>query len=307
MIMAATAAEMPEGMMQEPASPELEKAVQGAGPLRVVFFTDVHARAEWGTPRALRQTAAAINALRPDLVIAGGDMITDGFQSPVSNAQARWQVYLENLHNRIAAPVYPVFGNHDFVAVRPEDGSAPLDEPRSVFLEHFGQERTYRSFDAAGYHFILLDSMCLTNNRYGYEGRISAEQVAWLQDDLNRVARETPIIMALHMPLLTAFYQAYYGADRLPPPRCTVLNNRDILKLFEDRNLILVLQGHTHARETIRFNGIHFLNGGAVCAKWWRGPWYDTPEGFLCLDLHGEEIDAEYIPTGWHARRPPDQ
>ena len=44
--------------------------------IRIVFFTDVHARVEWETPRALAMAAAAINAQRPELIVAGGDLIT---------------------------------------------------------------------------------------------------------------------------------------------------------------------------------------------------------------------------------------
>ena len=57
--------------------------------LRLVFFTDVHARTEWETPIAMAKAAAAINALRPDLVIGGGDYITDGFQSPPPTADLK--------------------------------------------------------------------------------------------------------------------------------------------------------------------------------------------------------------------------
>jgi hypothetical protein len=68
-----------------------------------------------------------------------------------------------------------------------------------------------------------------------------------------------------------------------------------------------VLQGHTHIDELIRWRGISFITGGAVCAKWWRGPWYGTEEGFGVVDLSGRHADWEYIDYGWEARRPSDQ
>ena len=48
---------------------------------RVVFFTDVHTRTEWETPLALKQAAEKINALTPDAILCGGDLVTDGFQA----------------------------------------------------------------------------------------------------------------------------------------------------------------------------------------------------------------------------------
>ena len=56
--------------------------------LRFAFFTDVHARVEWQTPEAMAMAARAINARAPDLVIAGGDLITEGFERRVIGAKA---------------------------------------------------------------------------------------------------------------------------------------------------------------------------------------------------------------------------
>ncbi|MGD2031767.1 MAG: calcineurin-like phosphoesterase C-terminal domain-containing protein, partial [Gammaproteobacteria bacterium] len=74
--------------------------------------------------------------------------------------------------------------------------------------------------------------------------------------------------------------------------------------LFESHNLLLVLQGHLHVSELIRWGGTTFVTGGAVSGKWWRGSWHGTPEGFTVLTLRGERIDWEYVTYGWKARRP---
>ena len=99
--------------------------VRGSGQtLRLVFYTDVHARTEWDTPVALAQATQAINASNPDLVLAGGDLITDGFQSSAATVAPRWDVYV-NMHEGIEADLYPAIGNHDLVAAIPEDGTPP--------------------------------------------------------------------------------------------------------------------------------------------------------------------------------------
>ncbi|NCC52677.1 MAG: hypothetical protein EOM20_15865 [Spartobacteria bacterium] len=281
-------------------------AEREATSLDFVFFTDVHARPQWDTPEALRKAARVINDCHPAFVIAGGDLITDGFQAAVGTTGPFWDAYM-HLHNGITSPVHVVMGNHDLVGARPSDGSPPAGDPRALFGETFGLEQTYRSFDTGGYHFILLNSPQLTTaNPYGYEGRIDSAQLAWLKEDLRQVAPETPIILVTHFPLLTAFYQAVDGADTIPV-RGMVMNNDEVLELFARHHLLLVLQGHTHAFEAIQWRGSWFLTGGAICAKWWRGPWLGTEEGFLNIRLRGDTVTWNYIDYGWDARRPPDQ
>jgi 3',5'-cyclic AMP phosphodiesterase CpdA len=271
--------------------------------LRVGFFTDVHARTEWQTPEAMAAAAAAINAKKPDLVIAGGDLITDGFQSAAATVEPRWEAYLE-MHRTVEGRVEPVLGNHDLVAARPEDGSEPAADPRAVFRTRLGVERTWRSFDAAGIRFFILDSIHVTDDDLKYHGRISDEQLAWLRAELDRTDTGTPLVLAAHIPLLTAFYQATDGATVAAPANRVTVNGHRVLELFAGHNLVLVLQGHLHVDEMLRWRGTTFITGGAVCGKWWRGSWHGTPEGFGVVTLRPDRIDWAYHAYGWVAQRP---
>jgi len=272
--------------------------------LRLVFYSDVHARTEWETPLALERVRDAINAEQPDLVIATGDLITDGFQaaSP-AEVSARWDEYLE-LHHGIEAEVHAAIGNHDLVAANPEDGSPPAADPRAVARERLGLERTYYTFEQSGYRFFLLDSTEVTGGELQYRGFIGAEQFAWLEAELASVARETPIIVALHIPLLTSFYSATEGGTFAAPPNRVLVNNREVLALFEEHNLLLVLQGHLHAKELIRWRDTTFITGGAVCGKWWRGAWFGTEPGYNVVTLEGNRVEWDYVEYGWTPRRP---
>ena len=268
-----------------------------------VFFTDVHARIEWKTPVAMEKAALAINDEKPDFVIAGGDFITDGFQSSSETVEPRWQAY-KKMNNTMKKTVYPAIGNHDLVAAIPEDGSPASNDPRRIFREAFGLERTYYSFDTAGYHFIVLDSIFITGGELKYIGFIWPEQLEWLKQDLAAVKKETPIILITHIPLLTAFYQATAGAVEMAPANRVVVNNRNVLECFYDHNLILVLQGHLHVNEMLKWRGTTFITGGAVCGKWWRGFWHGTGEGFGLVTLKDNRVQWEYIMYGWKACRP---
>lgn len=275
---------------------------EGSGRLRIVFYTDVHARTEWDTPEALALAAAAINAHEPDLVIAGGDLITDGFQSAAETVAPRWDAYMA-MHRAIGARVEAAIGNHDLVAARPADGSPAAADPRAVFLERLGLERTYRSFDFGGYHFILLDAIAVTGGEMEYEGQVGPEQMEWLRSDI-AAAAGMPTVVVTHVPLLTAFYQATAGATEPAPRNRIVVNSRDVLKLFDGANLVAVLQGHLHVNELLRWKGTTFITGGAVCGKWWRGAWHGTDAGFGVVTLEGRHVEWEYVEYGWQARRP---
>lgn len=271
--------------------------------LRLVFYTDVHARTEWETPVALAQATQAINASKPDLVLAGGDLITDGFQSSAATVAPRWDVYVK-MHQGIEADVYPAIGNHDLVAAIPEDGTPPAADPRAVFRQRLAVERTFYAFDAAGYHFFVLDSIEVIGGELKYRGWIGEEQQEWLRSELSRLPRTTPLVVVLHIPLLTTFFGATKGTTFSAPPNRVVVNNQEVLKLFAEHNLVLVLQGHLHAKELIRWRDTTFITGGAICGKWWRGDWFGTREGFNMVTLSGDRVDWEYREYGWTARRP---
>ena len=273
------------------------------GSVSLVFYTDVHARTEWETPAAMEKAAHAINSQKADLIIAGGDLITDGFESSAAGVAPRWDAYM-TMHRSIEADLYPAIGNHDLVAAIPEDGTPTAKNPRAIYLAKMGLDRTYYSFNAVGYHFVILDSIRVTGDEYKYQGFIRPEQLEWLKQDLERVPRGNPIVLVTHIPLLSSFYAATRGATVAPTKNRVVVNNRDILKVIENHNVILVLQGHLHVKEIIKWRDTTFVGGGAVSGRWWRGHWHGTEEGLCAITLTGNHSSCEYIDYGWQARRP---
>lgn len=271
--------------------------------VRFVFYTDVHARTEWDTPLAMARAAQAINARRPDFVIGGGDLITDGFQNAAATVAPRWDAYMA-MHRAIDGDVYSTLGNHDLVAAMPEDGSAAAADPRAIYRERLGLAQTWYAFDAAGYRFFVLDSVRVSHDEFKYHGHVSQQQIEWLQEQLARTARDMPLVVVLHIPLLTTFYAATRGATYAAPPNRVVSNNVAVLNLFERHNLLLVLQGHLHVKEQLRWRNTTFITGGAICGRWWRGPWQGTAEGFNVITLQGDQVDWQYVEYGWQARRP---
>jgi len=269
----------------------------------MTYFTDIHGRTEWETPQAMLLTAKLIQEEQTDVVLCGGDLITDGFEAPIGGVDERWAV-ARTMFDAIHRPVHMAIGNHDLVAADPKDGSPAAANPRDEFLAFTGLSRSYRSLDIRGHHIIFLDPFHITDDALKYIGVIDPPQLAWLQADLENVAPTTPIVLACHMPLLTAYYQMTKGSTAPAPRNRVVTNNTDVLKLFENHRLRLVLQGHLHVQETLRWKETTFITGGAVCGKWWRGSWKGTPAGFGRIHVTPHAVEWTYRPTHWQAKRP---
>lgn len=272
--------------------------------MRLLFYTDIHARTEWEVPEAMASAAKMMNAERADLAICGGDCITDGFQSARATVAPRWAAYHEQLHSQLSLRILPAIGNHDLVGALPEDGSEAEPDPRAPFRQELDLARTYYTAPAGGYHVIVLDSIEVTGGPFKYRGFIDATQLSWLREELTKVEADTPIILMTHIPLLTSFYQAVEGHEKPAPPNRVVVNNREVLDCFAEHRLHVVLQGHLHVNEMMRWRRTTFITGGAVCGKWWRGEWQGTDAGYGVLTLRRDRVDWDYKETGWEPRRP---
>lgn len=279
--------------------------IQGSerGSLRIAFYSDVHARQEGDTPAALKMAANRINALKPDLVLGGGDLVDGNFSSSAADVAPYWDAYMA-MHRAIKGEHHVAIGNRDLAGVLPKDGTSPVADPRLIFKQRLGLKRTYQAFDALGYHVMLLDSVHISDDEYKYHGRISTEQQEWIKAELSRLPPGKPIVLALHLPLVTAFFGAARGMTYQAKPNRVVVNNTEVLELFAEHNLVLVLQGHLHVSEELHLRGTTFITGGAICGKWWRGSRFGTPEGFCSITLRPDRVEWEYLTYGWHASHP---
>lgn len=71
-----------------------------------------------------------------------------------------------------------------------------------------------------------------------------------------------------------------------PLPESLVVGNaNEVLKLFAEHKLLMVLQGHLHVNEHIAWNDMDFILGGAVCGGWWDGDNLGTGPGFGLVEI----------------------
>lgn len=188
----------------------------------------------------------------------------------------------------IGVPFFQVVGNHDL------DRTGATDEASTeTFCRRFGP-RNY-SFDRGAVHYVVLDDVFWHGN--GYIGYLDRDALTWLERDLARVEVGSPVIVALHIPVLGSHY-ARRGEQS--PRTGSAITNRDALYRLLEPFRTHVLAGHLHELEHLFGRGIHEHVTGAVSGAWWSGPicWDGTPNGYCLYEVRGEEITWRYKAVG---------
>jgi 3',5'-cyclic AMP phosphodiesterase CpdA len=123
--------------------------------------------------------------------------------------------------------VHYVPGEHDMVDA--DNGK--------LYLERYGKGTKgagWYSFDDHGVHFVALVNV--VNLKAGGLGQIGVDQMAWLRDDLSRLAASTPIVVFAHIPLWSVYPQWGWGTEE----------SGEVLKLLKRFGSVTVLNGHIH-------------------------------------------------------------
>jgi Icc protein len=263
------------------------------------FLTDIHLQPELGAVDGFQKAIDTLNILDPDFIITGGDLVMDVLDQTYGRADSLYSLYQE-MSKGFNMPVYNTVGNHEVYGWhRNEEGIEDHPEfGKKMFENRLGDR--YYSFDHKGWHFIVLDALARHPSGY-YMGKIDKEQIDWLKTDLQNVEKETPIVISVHLPFVTTWAQIGQGSLTANPENAVTTNSLEVLQLFKEYNLKLVLQGHLHFLEDIFVgNKIHFITAGAVCGYLWRErPDTFPEEGFLLIHVSGNEFDWEYVDYGW--------
>jgi 3',5'-cyclic AMP phosphodiesterase CpdA len=268
------------------------------GSFDFVFFTDTHLQPELMAAEGCAKCFAKIAALRPDFAISGGDLVFDATAVPKERAVRLFSMYAQ-AERILELPIYHAIGNHDVFGIEPCSGAAPgtAGYGKRLFEDRIGA--TYRSFDHKGYHFILLDSIHLAGDGRAWEARVDDKQLMWLADDLAKSGPAVPVIVTVHVPLVTSFYSYQPVQDPSLLPRLVVTNAHEVLGILEPYPVIAVLQGHTHINECVIYKDRHYLTSGAVCGNWWKGPRWGHPEGFTVISLREGKLTHRYETYGF--------
>ncbi len=250
------------------------------------FLTDIHLNnGDNGCVKGFEKAIHSVKEHHADFIVTGGDNVDiDVLGKDSETAVGLYEMYAELIANS-GISYYATVGNHDrFFGCSKSD---PLYN-EGLFEKYIN--KSYYSFDHKGWHFIVLN----TSNSV-----VGEKQKQWLAADLKKVDSETPIIISTHVPFLSVYYPALQGRYT---DSDTFKNFKEIWDMFEGKNLKLVLQGHMHLYEEIKVKGVQFITAGAVSASWWGGDYHGTEEGYLLINIDGNDFDWEYIDYGWEVK-----
>ena len=282
------------------ATPSLLAAPSKPEDFSFLFLTDAHIQPELNAAVGTDMAMKHARTFKADFAINGGDHVFDALGVPKERSLQLFDLY-EKTQQDLGLKVYHTIGNHDVVGIYPASGMAPTDPlyGKKLFEDRFGKR--YYSFDHKGHHVIVLDSIGITDDR-AYEGRIDAEQLTWLKGDLASLPKGTPVIISVHIPLVSAF------ASYIPQPAkpaahqsLTVANANEVVDMLAGYNVLGVLQGHTHINENVTYRDVPYITSGAVCGNWWKGVRMGTPEGFTVVNVSNGKLTTRYETYGFKA------
>ena len=168
--------------------------------LRIGLATDLHyadkppsgTRHHRESLTKFAEAAKRFQQEKPDHVIALGDLIDSAASLDTEKD------YLK----QVAKEFTPLPGKHHFVL-----GNHCVENlTKPEFLGIVGQEKSYYSFDAAGYHFVILDA-CFNKDGASYgrknfqwgDANIPSAEMEWLRADLRQTEHKT--IVCVHQCL----------------------------------------------------------------------------------------------------------
>ncbi|MFT3827993.1 MAG: metallophosphoesterase [Chitinophagaceae bacterium] len=273
--------------------------------LRFAHLTDVHMEPELRAPEGLAACLHHLQSIKdaPSFILSGGDSIFDALKQPKDRVDQQWKLWHGIFKNENSLPIEYCIGNHDCWGMGEK---SDVLYGKKYALDQMKLATPYRSFDKAGWHFIILDSIQTKNDGTWYTCQLDDEQFAWLEQDLAKVPATTPVIVASHVPIVSAAtvvvdnkvkgdqgYVLGLGSMHVDAAR--------IVALFDKHpNVKLCLSGHIHLYEQIQYNGVTYISNGAVSGNWWKGVRYKTDNGYAVVNLYDDgTFDNEYISYGW--------
>ena len=213
--------------------------------LRFGLITDLHyadktpagSRHYRETLTKLSEAADRFRQDKVDFVAELGDFIdaADSVQTEKS--------YLRRINKDFAAlpgKKHYVLGNHCVDTLTKRE-----------FLDEVGQQKSFYSFDAGGYHFVVLDA-CFRSDGTPYgrknfkwtDPNIPAGEIDWIRSDLKETGSKT--ILFVHQRLDVS---DHYG----------IKNAKDVRKVLEESGrVVAVFQGHAHKNDHKQIAGIHY-------------------------------------------------
>jgi Icc protein len=279
-----------------------EPQVPSPGSFSFIHLTDQHVTGRRHAPEGYAKCIAAINALSPDFVLMGGDMVFDGGYTALDDYKGQIQLF-QDITRDLKYPWRPCLGNHDILGWNEREKVAAADPGygKKMLMDALEWREPYYSFDHKGWHFAVLDS-CYPANRDGriiQEPRIGPEQLEWLGYDLG-AAGDRPKIAVVHVAAFCNVGQISGDPKKLAMDGAMVIwDTHELRQVLERHNVKLLLQGHSHRVEDTFWNGTWYVTGAAASGAWWAGNWTGSAPGFTIIKCEGDKVTWSHESYSW--------
>lgn len=217
--------------------------------LRFGICADVHKDKVADADQRLAAFIDTMESKNLDFIIQLGD-----FCQPIPENDTFLSIW-----NSYAGEGYHVLGNHDM------DGGATREQT----VEYYNMPSKYYSFDAKGFHFMVLDGNDVKSppQKGYYAHYIGQEQIDWIIQDIE--STELPVIVFSHQTL------EFEGG---------VENAKEIRDIFEKVNrqspkkkVIACFAGHHHVDCSKHINGIYYIYMNSMSYFWMGQEYVNVP------------------------------
>jgi hypothetical protein len=204
--------------------------------------------------------------LRPAFVFCAGDLIW-GFQDTrqeMLNELDR----VRALADTIGVPLFNVPGNHEVQS-----------RPTAVeLLREWGHD-LYGSFDIGPWHFVGLNT-----EEVNSEGRVTGEQLEWLERDLEAQSGKQGTFVFLHRPLFS-WFQGDFNED-----------DRELLtRLFARHGVKAVFSAHDHFYYEEAHDGVRYVTVGGGGAPLYAQPPAGGFAHYVLVTVGREGVDLNVV------------
>ncbi|MEX0928371.1 MAG: metallophosphoesterase [Balneolales bacterium] len=272
-----------------------EQPVSGPA-LTIAHITDVHLRPENGVPDRFLQCLEAVKSHKVDFFLNGGDTINAADYDDITRERVleQWDSWDACGGSFAAHEVYSCLGNHDMWWAAPDEKDPMYG--KDYVVQRLNMPGRYYSFVKKGWHFIVLDG-----NNSGIV--LDEEQFTWLEQELENVAADTPVLLMSHYPVMGVTGRFYPHDQHSDFKKLTAL-------FYKHREKVKVcLSGHMHLLDSAVYNGVNYFCNGAMSGYWWgegnelsagSGYYHQTPPGYAILKLYENgQAQRDYYAHGY--------
>lgn len=193
-------------------------------------------------------------------------------------------------------PLFNIMGNHDNDGATPNGPDTDRDSARP-YMKVFGPR--YYSFNVGGIHYIVLDNIEYKNEptkhekapgiwgSRNYNEKLTPEQLDWLRKDLEGISHDTPLVIAMHCPMLK--WKGGMGPEVLP--RMEKESVDALLEIVEPFDEVHSISGHSHRQVITRLPGKKIRADHNIAGT--SGAWWWTAA------FGGKNLCPEGNPTGF--------